>query len=149
MGHLCVCVSVFWMLPNILHGSLQKNYTKYCIPVKVSCDACLTCLKQTGGMEEKEVWPNRENVKGADGVLEEWRQVQLGIMNTCQENSLLFLLKHVKRWKTEAVAAIWHSLTIIMSAARLNNKEEGVSPSHTHTCMLFPGVNVDVMKWRP
>lgn len=50
-----------------------------------------------GGREEEEVWPNRGIVRGADSLLEEWRQVQLGIMHTCQENSLLFLLKHIKR----------------------------------------------------
>lgn len=46
-------------------------------------------LKQTGqGREEEEVWPNRGNVKGAGRMLEEWRQGQLGIMQTYQENSL-------------------------------------------------------------
>lgn len=61
----------------------KKNYTQYCIPVRVSCDAW---LEQTGQRrEEEEVWHNRGNVRRADSVLEERRQVQLG---TCQENSL-------------------------------------------------------------
>lgn len=63
--------------------SPKKNYPKYCIPVRVSCDAWLEQTDQ--GREEEEVWHNRGNVRRADSVLEEWRQVQWG---TCQENSL-------------------------------------------------------------
>lgn len=127
--------------PRRFAWRFQKSYPKYCIPVRVSCDACLVQSDQ--GREEEEVWPNRGNVRGADSVLEEWRQVQLGIMHTYQENWLCFYWntsKGERDWSSGTT--LWHSLTIIMSAAKLNNEEEDVSPSHTRTSMFIPGVNV-------